>query len=393
MGSNAELKIDGSVISSVSLSTATIHTNPLGYGCPQVLQQSFTSMNYIRGAVNVISAPYQYYKDINPSTLTGAIDVIVIQRPTDSGDTELACSPFHVRFGKWQVLRPSEKKVNVFVNGNPIPFNMKIGEAGEAFFVFETDDDVPADLITSPIIQPTSDDAPDSLSDSSIPLLNPPTVPTQSASHSSLPDPPPEQTQSASHSSYSASPYLSPSHTPSSSPPSSSHLPFERATSEPPPDTNPVSDTNPLPSIPQRQEYSWEWGAFPQPSNTKPSSGKIPATTAKKFAKTLRLTSDQLVRVCFASFLFFPPRVLYVNFPLIRNHSTYILAQILSRFPSLRLVWLLRLREYSFGIQRIWWSFLILTAPSPSTFIPFWFLECYVLKSRPGPMVLVIYLP
>lgn len=115
-------------------------------------------MNYIRGAVNAISAPYQYYRDlppINPSTLTGAIDVIVIQRPTDNGDTELVCSPFHVRFGKWQVLRPSEKKVNLFVNGNPIPFNMKIGEAGEAFFVFETDEDVPADLITSPILQAT----------------------------------------------------------------------------------------------------------------------------------------------------------------------------------------------------------------------------------------------
>lgn len=122
------------------------------------LLSSLPNMNYIRGAVNAISAPYQYYKDlppINPSTLTGAIDVIVIQRPTDGGDTELVCSPFHVRFGKWQVLRPGEKKVNVFVNGNPIPFNMKIGEAGEAFFVFETDDDVPADLITSPIIQPT----------------------------------------------------------------------------------------------------------------------------------------------------------------------------------------------------------------------------------------------
>ncbi|KAF8969328.1 Lipin/Ned1/Smp2-domain-containing protein [Flammula alnicola] len=92
---------------------------------------------------------------INPSTLTGAIDVIVIQRPTDDGDTELVCSPFHVRFGKWQVLRPGEKKVNVSVNGNPIPFSMKIGEAGEAFFVFETEDDVPADLITSPILQPT----------------------------------------------------------------------------------------------------------------------------------------------------------------------------------------------------------------------------------------------
>lgn len=120
-------------------------------------------MNYIRGAVNVISAPYQYYKDlppINPSTLTGAIDVIVIQRPTDNGDTELVCSPFHVRFGKWQVLRPGDKKVNVSVNGHPIPFNMKIGEAGEAFFVFETDDEVPADLITSPLLQPTRPDKP-----------------------------------------------------------------------------------------------------------------------------------------------------------------------------------------------------------------------------------------
>lgn len=32
---------------------------------------------------------------------------------------------------------------------------MKIGEAGEAFFVFETEGDVPEDLITSPILHPT----------------------------------------------------------------------------------------------------------------------------------------------------------------------------------------------------------------------------------------------
>ncbi|KAJ7126377.1 nuclear elongation and deformation protein 1 [Mycena crocata] len=118
-------------------------------------------MNYIRGAVNAISAPYQYYRDlppINPATLTGAIDVIVVQRPTSTGATELVCSPFHVRFGKWQVLRPGEKKVKVSVNGHTIPFDMKIGEAGEAFFVFETDDDVPEDLITSPLLQPTRPD-------------------------------------------------------------------------------------------------------------------------------------------------------------------------------------------------------------------------------------------
>ncbi|KAH9943217.1 LNS2-domain-containing protein [Epithele typhae] len=126
-------------------------------------------MNYLRGAVNAISAPYQYYKDINPSTLTGAIDVIVVRRPKDlpehplydglrqltDEETELVCSPFHVRFGKWQVLRPQDKKVDVYVNGQPVPFSMKIGEAGEAFFVFETEEEIPDSLVTSPILQAT----------------------------------------------------------------------------------------------------------------------------------------------------------------------------------------------------------------------------------------------
>ncbi|EIN10997.1 LNS2-domain-containing protein [Punctularia strigosozonata HHB-11173 SS5] len=115
-------------------------------------------MNYLRGAVSAISAPYQYYKELpplNPATLTGAIDVIVVRNPTDDGGHELRCSPFHVRFGKWQVLRPGDKKVNVSVNGRPVPYNMKIGEAGEAFFVFETDAEVPQDLITSPILEAT----------------------------------------------------------------------------------------------------------------------------------------------------------------------------------------------------------------------------------------------
>nr|VWP01801.1 DNA helicase (EC [Ganoderma boninense] len=118
-------------------------------------------MNYLRGAVNAISAPYQYYKDLNPSTLTGAIDVIVVRRPKDlpdsppdgtvpqltDEDSELVCSPFHVRFGKWQVLRPQDKKVDVFVNGRLVPFSMKIGEAGEAFFVFfETAEEIPDNL-------------------------------------------------------------------------------------------------------------------------------------------------------------------------------------------------------------------------------------------------------
>ena len=41
------------------------------------------------------------------------------------------------------------------MNGSPIPFSMKIGDAGEAFFVFETDEDIPDDLVTSPLLSPT----------------------------------------------------------------------------------------------------------------------------------------------------------------------------------------------------------------------------------------------
>ncbi|KAF8897778.1 Lipin/Ned1/Smp2-domain-containing protein [Infundibulicybe gibba] len=352
-------------------------------------------MNYIRGAVSAISAPYQYYKDlppINPSTLTGAIDVIVVQRPTESGDTELVCSPFHVRFGKWQVLRPGEKKVNVSVNGHPIPFHMKIGEAGEAFFVFETDDDVPEDLITSPILQPTrpmrlrrgtmgdgddlnnqepefldlnalpsssqaEDEKDITANDTPEPIHAPiskeitPAEPPR-ISHA-LPSPPPSPTPhnpqerqideavrdisrhlrapdveyhhdivldaegyhahgrersdrtirpSESHKTFSTVPRSS-TPSPTDIRHTQSHIqttkeqtnigadarvdlypfPVVRATSEPPPDIedDPVTVSSPpatgpakLSIVPPVQEYSWEWGAFPQPSPMKTTFGK-----------------------------------------------------------------------------------------------------------------------
>ncbi|KAJ5430643.1 LNS2 Lipin/Ned1/Smp2 [Penicillium cf. griseofulvum] len=87
------------------------------------------------------------WNSINPATLSGAIDVIVIEQE----DGTLACSPFHVRFGKFSLLRPFEKKVEFKVNGIKQEYAMKLGEAGEAFFVFETTDDIPASLQTSPL--------------------------------------------------------------------------------------------------------------------------------------------------------------------------------------------------------------------------------------------------
>lgn len=49
-------------------------------------------------------------------------------------------------------------QVRITVNDERVPFYMKVGETGEAFFVFETDEDVPADMQTSPLSGPVSDD-------------------------------------------------------------------------------------------------------------------------------------------------------------------------------------------------------------------------------------------
>ncbi|XP_041465308.1 phosphatidate phosphatase LPIN2-like isoform X2 [Lytechinus variegatus] len=107
-------------------------------------------MNYVG---RLISGVKTFYSEINPATLTGAIDVIVVKQP----DGSLVCSPFHVRFGKMGVLRSREKIVDIQINGEPVDLYMKLGESGEAFFVeeMEEEDTVPEHLATSPI--PTSE--------------------------------------------------------------------------------------------------------------------------------------------------------------------------------------------------------------------------------------------
>lgn len=106
-------------------------------------------MNYVRSITGTVS---KGWNSINPATLSGAVDTIVVERE----DGSIACSPFHVRFGKYQILRPSDKKVEFRVNGELQPYSMKLGEGGEAFFVFETSAAIPAELQTSPIASPAS---------------------------------------------------------------------------------------------------------------------------------------------------------------------------------------------------------------------------------------------
>ncbi|KAK2862370.1 hypothetical protein Q5P01_001903 [Channa striata] len=92
----------------------------------------------------------ELYSGLNPATLTGGIDVIVVRQP----DGSFQCSPFHVRFGKLGVLRSKEKIVDIEINGELVDLHMKLGDNGEAFFVEENENmaaQVPAHLCTSPL--------------------------------------------------------------------------------------------------------------------------------------------------------------------------------------------------------------------------------------------------
>ncbi|XP_037061311.1 phosphatidate phosphatase LPIN3 isoform X2 [Peromyscus leucopus] len=108
-------------------------------------------MNYVgQLAETVFGTVKELYRGLNPATLSGGIDVLVVKQT----DGSFRCSPFHVRFGKLGVLRSREKVVDIEINGEPVDLHMKLGDSGEAFFVQELDsdeEDVPPRLCTSPI--------------------------------------------------------------------------------------------------------------------------------------------------------------------------------------------------------------------------------------------------
>ncbi|XP_062918551.1 phosphatidate phosphatase LPIN2 isoform X2 [Mobula hypostoma] len=104
-------------------------------------------MNYVGQLLVTVK---ELYKGLNPATLSGCIDVIVVKQQ----DGTYQCSPFHVRFGKLGVLRSKENVIDIEINGDPVDLHMKLGDNGEAFFVQETEienEEVPPHLATSPI--------------------------------------------------------------------------------------------------------------------------------------------------------------------------------------------------------------------------------------------------
>lgn len=66
-------------------------------------------MNYVgQLAGTVLGTMKDIYRGLNPATLSGGIDVLVVKQV----DGSFQCSPFHVRFGKLGVLRSREKVVS-----------------------------------------------------------------------------------------------------------------------------------------------------------------------------------------------------------------------------------------------------------------------------------------
>ncbi|KAK3275621.1 hypothetical protein CYMTET_16253 [Cymbomonas tetramitiformis] len=92
----------------------------------------------------------------------GSIDVVIVIQP----DGTFRCSPFHVRFGKYQgLLKRREKAVKISVNDVEVDVSMQLSHTGEAYFVEPDDDETEAqefedDLagMRSPIAGETSAD-------------------------------------------------------------------------------------------------------------------------------------------------------------------------------------------------------------------------------------------
>jgi hypothetical protein len=80
-----------------------------------------------------------------------------------------------VRFGKLQLLRSHEKAVTLFVNDKELDVKMKLGRAGEAYFVQEETDAGEEDEAASPLSSPRSSSpaaAPDAYEELLCLLLN-----------------------------------------------------------------------------------------------------------------------------------------------------------------------------------------------------------------------------
>ena len=69
-------------------------------------------------------------ENYNPSTLSGSLDIIVIEHE----DGTLRSSPWHLRFGKLGLLHHTQKVISVTINDIEAPFSMYVDQSGKGQF-------------------------------------------------------------------------------------------------------------------------------------------------------------------------------------------------------------------------------------------------------------------
>ncbi|CAM9647090.1 unnamed protein product [Scytosiphon promiscuus] len=103
-------------------------------------------MNVLRGAKNYVTGALGF----SSGETSGALDIMVVQHE----DGVMSCTPFHVRFSKLHTTNSKERVIQLRVNGRVVPLCMKLGAAGEAFFVERVHNPLRRDLATSPLSSP-----------------------------------------------------------------------------------------------------------------------------------------------------------------------------------------------------------------------------------------------
>lgn len=94
------------------------------------------------GIVNkLITSVSGLYNNINPITLSGVNDVIVVE--DRNGD--LRCTDFQLRFGRLYFYGVNNQTVHLFVNGKMCDITMSITSQGELFFEKNAEDDLGMD--------------------------------------------------------------------------------------------------------------------------------------------------------------------------------------------------------------------------------------------------------
>lgn len=84
-------------------------------------------MNYATG---LFSSVFTLYTEINPSTLSGANDVIVV-----NNDGEYNCTPFELRFGKMDMFRITTRTIYLIINDKMSDLSMTIVNNGDILFL------------------------------------------------------------------------------------------------------------------------------------------------------------------------------------------------------------------------------------------------------------------